>query len=520
MKKFKKAFSFFTALVLVIAMIAGCTPSQQGQGGQGTAQPGDTTQPAAERRDHIVLAQTSDVGTFNPFLTGTMTETRVLYNIYDALIRAHVVTGEMVPYIAESFTVSDDGLVFTFNIRQGVTFHNGDSLDAHDIYENYLLWRVSANHVNLIEDLDTVTVLDDYTIEFRLSQPNALFLLFLSDAGIIHARVFNEDPVAFAAMPVGTGPYRVVAHHVGTRIELERHEGYFLPVPISTAEIRIVPDANVLAVALEMGEIDFSDNIAMASVSVLEGVDRLTMHSLEGIQINFVTFNVEKPPFDDVRVRQAVAYALNRQTIVDIAREGLAFPTEIAFLPGMPFEPQNHRTYGYNPQRARELLAEAGFPDGITIDEPFITFQTLARDAEVIQNQLSEVGINASIEIMEINTFFSRYGTGDFQIAVSGWNSFHSHPDFYMRLYRSDNIGAANGARFNNPVFDDLATQAIRTMDSAEAARLYDELYTLIMEEMPIAPFLITGFVMAYDNDLVVENPNSKVNRIMHMSWR
>jgi len=519
MKRSKKAFLFCTALVLVMAMVAGCAQgggtgsAQQGGGGAGATA-------SAEQRDHIVLAQTSDVGTFNPFLTGTMTETRVLYNIYDALIRAHVVTGEMVPYIAESFTVSDDGLVFTFNIRRGVTFHNGDPLNAHDIYENYLLWRVSANHVNLIEDLDTVTVLDDYTIEFRLSQPNALFLLFLSDAGIIHARVFNEDPVAFAAMPVGTGPYKVAAHHVGTRIELERHEGYFLPVPIRTAEIRIVPDANVLAVALEMGEIDFSDNIAMASVSVLEGVDRLTMHSLEGIQINFVTFNVEKPPFNDVRVRQAVTYALNRQLIVDIAREGIAFPTEIAFLPGMPFEPQSHRVYGYNPQRARELLAEAGFPDGITLDETFITFQTLARDAEVIQNLLSEVGIHANLEIMEINAFFSRYGTGEFQIAVSGWNSFHSHPDFYMRLYRAENIGAANGARFSDPLFDDLATQAIRTMDPAEAARLYDEIYTLIMEEVPIAPFLITGFVMAYDSDLVVENPNSKVNRIMHMSWK
>jgi len=523
-------------LLLSLALIVGCatTPQDTSPGsttpgdttgdtnGSDTADPGDTTVGTGGDggRDTLIVGVTQDVGTFNPHYTTLMLEFRLLMNIYDALVRTNHTTGEITPQLAESYTVSDDGLTYTFNLRQDVKFHNGDPFNADNIMGNYEIWGESLNVTALMAMIESVNKVDDYTVEMKLHEPSAVFLVHLGDTAIVHDGVYLANPDGFGEAPVGTGAYMLTARHIGATIEFTRFDDHFRgPAAIREVTLKILPDANTLAVALEMGEIDYSESVVPASVPLLEVVDSLNVNVLPGIQVNYLSFNTERAPFNDVRVRRAIAHSIDRQMIIDMAREGLGTPTNVAHLPSMPFAPQGYPVYEYNPDKARELLAEAGFPNGLVVDEPLLCAQWGLLDSQAIQSLLAGAGVDVEISPMEFAAWAPMVFDGDFLMAFSGWNATSLHPDFFVQLYISEMIGINNAPRYSNPVLDDLALRALQTLDPVEAQGLYNEIYSIIQEDVPSIVLYIAPFIVTHNNQLTIQGANAIANPYYNMSW-
>ena len=528
----KKIIAFCLVLIMTITMLSACggtDPQNEGgagtgtttAGGAGTGAGGGATVEPAEGRNTLVVGMTGDIGTFNPHVTTLMIEFRILQNIFDAMVRTHPITAEIMPQLAESWTVSDDGLVYTFNLRQDVTFHNGDAFNAYNILGNFEIWQTSLNSTRLRDLVYDVRVIDEFTVEMVLNEPSALFLTFLGDQAIVHDRVLQEDPALFSERPVGTGAYKLTNRHIGASIELTRFEDHFRgPADIEVVEIRILPDANTLAVALEMGEIDYAEGILPASVPLLQAVDHLDVNIIQGIQVTFLGFNVERAPFDDIRVRQAVAHAIDRQMIIDMALEGFGTPTHITHIDAMPFRPVGYPVFEFNPDRARELLAEAGFPNGLVLDEPLLTAPWSSASAQIVQNLLAMSGIEVEVAVMEHAAMSPLTIDGDYLISISGWNSTSLHPELFVQLYRSGNIGSINHPRYSNPRVDELADLAILTSDPAEVQEIYNELFYIITYEAPRVPINVNAAIIAQNSNLEVRSLNSISNTYFNMSWR
>ena len=464
---------------------------------------------------------TLDVGTFNPHRTTSMLEFRVLQNIFDTIIRVDPSTGEVLPMLAESWTISEDGLIYTFNLRQDVLFHNGDAFSAYNVLGNFEIWQTSINTVLIRNVLESVSVIDEFTVKMRLFEPSALFLVLLGDLAIVHDDVFNDNVDLFGERPVGTGAYMLASRHIGASIELVRFDAHFRgPADIETINIRILPDANTLAVALEMGEIDYSEAIIPASVSILKEASHLTVNILDGIMVSFIGLNVERVPFDDIRVRQAVAHAIDRQAIIDMSREGMGIPTHITHIEPMPFRPEDYPVFDFNPLRARELLTEAGFPNGIVLSEPILSIAAFVPGAQIIQSMLADVGIMVEIAPTEWAAMWPLMQDGNFSMSFTSWNATSLHPDFFVQLYRTDTIGGINHSRYSNPRVDELADMGVLTLDPVEAQEIYDELFSIITYDMPRVPVYIASFLIAHDNNLHVRTPNPISNPFFNMSWR
>jgi len=524
----KKIIAISLVLIVTFATLAACTPNQQDTATTTTTTTATGTTPAAQtttgetgESDRLIVGMTGDVGTFNPHITTLMLEFRMLQNVFDALVRTNPLTGETEPQLAESWTISDDGLVYTFNLRQDVTFHNGDPFNAYNILGNFEIWQTSVNAVRLRNALSDVRVIDEFTVEMTLVEPSALFLIFLGDQAIVHDQVLLANPELFSEQPVGTGAYKLTGRHIGSSIEFTRFEEHFRgPADIEVIEIRILPDANTLAIAMEMGEIDYSEAIPPASVPLLEAIDHLDVNVIEGVMVTFLSLNVERAPFNDIRVRQAIAHAIDRQMVIDMAVEGFGTPTHITHITPMPFRPTGYPVFEFNPDRSRELLAEAGFPNGLVLDDAILTAPWSVAPSQVVQNMLAAVGITVDVAPMEHAAMSPLTQDGDYLLAFSGWNSTSLHPEFFVQLYRSDAIGSINFPRHSNPRVDELADLAIVTMDPSAVQEIYNELFYIITYEAPRVPIYINASIIVHDSNLVVNQMNSISNTYFNMSWR
>ena len=533
MKK-RRYLAFILVIVMSLSLLAACAPRNGGGDvappppppGPGAAQDGgqatqDTPEPGETGRDRLIIGMTGDVGTFNPHTSTMMLEFRIHQNIFDGIVRSNSLTGEIEPMLAERWTVSDDGMLYRFYLRNDVYFHNGDKFNAYNVLGNFEIWQDAIAATRIVSLVEEFIVIDEYTFEMVLTEPSTLFLVILAGMAIVHDGVYNEDVALFGERPVGTGAYMLASRTIGAGMEFTRFDRHFRgPAPIETVEIRILPDANTLAVALEMGEIDLIEGVPPASVQILQATDHLTVNILEGVQVTYIDMNTERAPFNDIRVRQAIAHAIDRQLIIDMAREGLGTPTNIVHLNAMPFRPVGYPVFEHNPQRARELLAEAGFPNGLVLDEPIITGGWVLTVTEVVQNLLMLSGIDAEVAPMEWGPLSQATQDGDFLMTISGWNSISLHPDFFMHLYRSENIGSTNSPRFSNPRVDELADLAIITADPAAVQEIYNELYYIISTELPRIPIYVNAFIVAHDENLQISGLNSIANNYFNMSWR
>ena len=359
---------------------------------------------AHAQRSDVVIGVTLEPPHLDPTAGAAAAIDEVVYaNVFEGLTRIDQ-SGEVQPALAESWDISEDGLVYTFHLRDGVLFHDGTTFDADDVV--FTLDRARAeDSVNaqkgLFEAIESVTALSPLDVEVTLTQPTALFPWNLGwgDAVI----VAPESADANENAPVGTGPFRFSRWVSGDRIELERNDAYWGDEPALTrVTFQVVPDAAAQVQAIMAGDVDAFPNIAAPEALPQFEADpafTVAIGTTEGETI--LAMNNSRGPLSDVRVRRAIAHAINRQDIVDGAMFGYGTPIGSHFAPHHPAYVDLTGVYPYDPDAARILLDEAGYADGLTLSLILPPPSYARRGGEIIASQLAQVGITAEIEPVE-----------------------------------------------------------------------------------------------------------------------
>lgn len=474
----KKLLALFLALVMVGAVLPGCGDGSKDPGGQGNN--GKTGEPVKGGEITVGIAQDLD-DSLDPHQTVAAGTREVLFNIFEGLVKPNS-DGEMIPAVAEKYTLSEDGTTYTFTLREGVKFHNGQTVTAEDVV--YSINRCAAVPegqekplVAAFSAVKSVEALDEKTVAVTIAQRDLEFISYMT-AAIIPADYENQETA-----PVGTGPFKFVSRTPQQDFVMERFEDYWgAPAWLDKVTYKICENADALVMNLNGGSIDLCAHLTSAQASqlnqnfqVLEG----TMNLVQAIYLN----NQAKP-FDNQLVRQALCYAIDRQGIMDMVADGHGTAVGSSIYPAFTkyFLPELVDKYPHDVAKAKELLAQAGYPDGfdMTISVPN-NYQPHMDTAEVVAEQLREAGINVTIQPVEWSTWLDTiYNGRQFQATLVGVDAANMTARAMLERFTSDY--GKNFINYNNPAYDALFQQAINAQDEATQTDLYKQMETMLAD--------------------------------------
>ena len=465
----KKLLALFLALVMVGAVLPGCGDGSKDPGGQGNN--GKTGEPVKGGEITVGIAQDLD-DSLDPHQTVAAGTREVLFNIFEGLVKPNS-DGEMIPAVAEKYTLSEDGTTYTFTLREGVKFHNGQTVTAEDVV--YSINRCAA--VPEGQEKPLVAAFSAVKSVEAIAQRDLEFISYMT-AAIIPADYENQDTA-----PVGTGPFKFVSRTPQQDFVMERFEDYWgAPAWLDKVTYKICENADALVMNLNGGSIDLCAHLTSAQASqlnqnfqVLEG----TMNLVQAIYLN----NQAKP-FDNQLVRQALCYAIDRQGIMDMVADGHGTAVGSSIYPAFTkyFLPELVDKYPHDVAKAKELLAQAGYPDGfdMTISVPN-NYQPHMDTAEVVAEQLREAGINVTIQPVEWSTWLDTiYNGRQFQATLVGVDAANMTARAMLERFTSDY--GKNFINYNNPAYDALFQQAINAQDEATQTDLYKQMETMLAD--------------------------------------
>jgi peptide/nickel transport system substrate-binding protein len=425
----------------------------------------------------------------DPHTVSSYSSYQILNNVLEPLT-AYDDNLNLVPWLAESWEQSEDGLTWTFKLREGVMFHNGREMTAEDVkwsFDRLIDPETGAGNAANVGPAGTVIeVIDDYTVSITHPEPVGILpqtLAFNRASGIIAKESLNDQGVI--AQPIGTGPFMISEVEGTTRIKLDKHADYWqagLPY-LDAIEITPIPDDTVREAALLGGEIDWVLAIAPQNFEKLDADPNVVVSTVPQLSYDYIGLNMLRQPFDDVRVRQAIALALDREQIAEAGYFGLAVPVQGPTGPGSPWY-FDYAPYDRDVEKAKALLAEAGYADGFEMElMPTVQYGETVRGAQVVQQQLAEIGITASINAPEWSEWLELEGSGQYDAYLCNWNGLIDADQYYYLQHKSDQVFNFTG--YNNPEFDQLVTDARSTSDFDTRYALYQDLNQILVDEAP-----------------------------------
>ncbi len=522
MKKSRKIIALLMAAIMVMSMLAGCSSD-------GDAPATDGGDDAAPRTD-LNLAVTASPGTLDPHFYSASDDFLIFTQIYETLFYPAYTEGadgnpvmSYQPRLAtDDYTVNAEATVWTVNIRDDVKFTNGEPLTADDVVFSIERAMTSPIMAFFLGTISGVKEVSDYTVEFTLAAPSASFLLNLSMVQIMNREFTEAAGESIATTTCGTGAYILEEITEGQRTVLVANDEYYMGAPsIKTVTYRVFPDQTTMLTAFEAGELD-GINVSANDWDYVVDSGEYTTYSVPSSRINYLAMNVEKTPFDNVKVRQAVNYAMDRETINQIATGGTYTEAYTFVAPGIvrgAVLPDN--IYEYDVEKAKALLAEAGYPDGFTIDEPMITMVGLPNDIAVaVQQMLAAIGISVEIEIQERNTVLANSSGGNFTLQSSGITLPDEFYYFGLPLATSA-INSLNSSRYSNPELDELFAKISAETDDEARYALQAQATNIINDEAIFAPLLNYTYLIAMNKDLNYDGifMGKFDDRIYSFSW-
>jgi len=441
---------------------------------------------AQTRGGTLIAAWAQEPVGLDPHITSAMSSYQVLENVIDNLITLDA-EQNIVPSLAHSWTVADDGLTVTFSLREGVRFSNGRAMTAADAkasLDRLIDPATGSGNAWRMGGVVDIAAPDDTTLVLTLSGPNPGLLGHLASSKALG--VFDLAGVADGSIntrPVGTGPFMISDFQAGTRVLLERNPNYWqegLPY-LDAVDIRIIGDENVRRSALVTGEIDWAFWVPAQSVAELDARPDVVIDSVPAGQYYYIGVNTSEGPLADVRVRQAISFAVNRENIVAAAEFGLAQVNQEP-IPASSAWSFGYAPYRYDPAQARALLAEAGYPNGFEMEIMPTTFvEASIRASQVIQADLAAVGIRATIKTLEWAEWLQEQGEGNYDTYVCSWNGLVDPDDFYYAQHRTGEVFNFTG--YSNPTVDSLLDEARLVTDFDTRKGIYEQINRAIVDD-------------------------------------
>jgi peptide/nickel transport system substrate-binding protein len=446
---------------------------------------------------------------FNPWHPNAYAESNLVNRvIFSALTRP----GEdLAPtaHLAESWSASEDGLVWTFNLRNDVKWHDGEQFTAEDVeftFNQIVLNKdLGANGSSNFKTVDHVEVVDEFTVNFHMKSANAALPAYLGfNAEILPKHKFEgEDPWELTSFnkeaPVGTGPFKVGKYISGQSVELVKNEDFYAGAPnLDSVVFKIVPDANTQIAQALSGELDLFVVDDKATIERLKSSDKLNVVANDTTKYFWISLNQENELFTDVKVRQAFVHAIDRQAIIDTVLKGYAKLADAAITPNQAFYYTDQVTrYNYDPEKAKQLLAEAGWTDsdgdGI-VDKDGKKFSFLFEIAQqgdlepvaqMVHQYLKKVGLDVELKTLEWNTMIQKNVIQrDYEMILNWW-AYPTDPDVFAQ-YFSGNAGKGNNIPgYKDEKLDDLLLKGQQTSDPEERKKIYTEVQQYMSDTLP-----------------------------------
>lgn len=462
---------------------------------------------------------------------------KVCDNIYDTLIQYKDGSTEIEPGLATSWESSEDGLTWTFHLRKGVTFHDGTPFNAeavlfslnrqhdkthpfHDVGGSYVYWIATG----LAEIVDKITAVDEFTVQIHLKTAYSPFIytIAITSFSIVSPTAVKKFGDEYSNNPVGTGPFKFVQWDRGDKIVLAANEKYWGGRPkLDRVIFRSIPDNAVRLIELQRGGLHAMEFPNPDDLQQIQDDESLELLSQPGTNIGYLAMNMDKPPLDNLKVRLAINHAINKSEIIKHLYQGLGIPAKNPIPPTMWSYDDTIENFAYDPKLAKQLLAEAGYPNGfettlwaLPVPRPYIPDGRAL--AEVLQSELRNVGIETKIVTYDWGTYLEKTKNGEHDMAMLGWSADLGDPDnfFYFLLSKSSaEKPAGNIAFYRSDAMQNVLEQARSISDKEKRVALYKQAQQIFHKDVPWVP-------LAHAKQILVVNKKVKNLKLHPLNWK
>lgn len=470
----------------------------------------------------LVIGRANDSVSLDPACTTDLDSFKVTVNVLETLVKSENEGDQIVPCLAESWKSSEDGLIWTFKLRQGIRFHDNSVFNADAVVFNFERWmnvdnpyhNGSFSYWNYIFGgfpgfVKSVKAISDYIVEIRLSKPYAPFLnaLAMPVFGISSPDSIIKYGKDLYKHPVGTGPFIFMSWERNKNIVLTRNDRYWNgAAKLNEVEFRVIPSSKDRLEELRLGSIHIADHLSPDDVADIKYDPNLYLYLRPSFNVGYIAMNNEKPPFNKREVRLAVNNAINKEKLINDVFDNLAKPANTFIPPFLWGYNENLEPYEYNPEKSRRLLAAAGYPNGFkttlwVMDAARDYFPKPWETAEFIKEDLKQVNIDAEIKVFTLNEYLTRIHNGEHELALIGWTGDFTDPDnFLYTLLASENAKpglAGNYSFYKSKEVDQLLAQARQTTNIVFRRSLYRSLQEIVNYDAPSVPLVHTMPVLA-----------------------
>ena len=480
----KRFLSLCLAALMTATLLAGCNTKTGGEEGKKDPESGGKT----GVKDTLVIAQNADIYSMDPQLKVDTQSGRIKTLVFESLVSTDS-ENNILPSIAKSWEFIDDTTIH-FVINDGITFHNGDKLTMDDILFSFQRGENAPQTSATMDPIDIANckAIDEKTFEMKLKYPFGAIMLNLADTkcSIVNKKYVEEvGDEQFAQKPIGTGPYVFANWKSGDRCELKTYDGYWGKKPaIPNITFRVITEGANRAIELETGGVDVALDIQPGDVERISSNPDLTLQRGPNYSVTYMAMNQSKKPFDDVRVRQAINLALDLPSIVDAVYQGTGSVGCGPLTPSVWGYDKNLKAPQQNIDKAKELLAEAGYPDGFSTTILTSDHQQRMDFSEIAQNQLSAIGIKCEVKIMEWGAYLDAVFAGEHEMTVLGY-SYGADPYTGMfNLFASTCFGPdGNISWYANAEVDALFEQIKVENDDDKRRTMVEKLQQIIVDD-------------------------------------
>jgi peptide/nickel transport system substrate-binding protein len=501
-----KKFISFILFISLVGLLAACASEPDPEPA------GEESEEETSGADTLIVAVGSDATQLDPHMGTDIPSANVYHNkIFETLVIQDE-NMEFQPGLATEWERVDD-LTWEFTLREGVEFHDGEPFNAEAVQAN--IERVTdedfaSPRADLFNMISEIEIIDEYHITFTTEYPFSPLLANLAhySGGMISPEAIEADRSEEALLndnPVGTGPFTFGSWEPGDEIVLERNDSYWdEPANIDAVAFKVIAEGQTRVSMVETGDAHIAEPINTNDIIQVDESENMYLYRSEGLGVDYIGFNTQKEPFDDKLVRQAISHALDTETIIDHVYNGVGVYADGPIGPAVIGHNPDMQGLEHDVDKARELLAEAGYPDGFETTIWTNDDQARMDAAEVAQSQLSEVGIDVSIEILEWGAYLEGTATGEHDMFILGWSNMTGDGDYNQYfLFHSDSVGTpGNRSFYVNEEVDELIDEARRESDPDKRVELYHEVQEIEREDAPLALLRHSEYIAAIHNNI------------------
>jgi peptide/nickel transport system substrate-binding protein len=456
----------------------------------------------------LVIAISADPTGLDPEAVLNNTSGFVMGTIYDSLVKYKSGSVAVEPGLAESWDIAADGLTYTFHLKKGVQFHDGTPFNAPNYVKtiNRLLDKQDPDSIfntgpvesfmkDTYGEVASYKALDDYTVQFKLNSPSGPFITNLAMVwnGVVSPTAVSRYKKDFRNNPVGSGPFMFKEWRHGDQVVLDANPNYWGGKPkVDRIIFKVMPEAQAALLAAKRGDVHILADVSTQTIPAIRSDPNLVILTQPGLAVNGVAMTNDVKPFDDKRVRQALNYAVDKEAMNKSLYQGMAVMMTSP-LPSSqwPFD-ESLKGYPYDPAKAKQLLAEAGYPNGFSAE--LLTYSSLRgynpagpELAVAVQGYLQKVGVQTTIRKQEMGAFLAEVRSGKYQgLFAAGWSGDNGDPDNFLHsLFASSGMPVLDTSHYKNPVVDQMLLDGRRTGDHAKRVEIYKKVQAIILDDAP-----------------------------------